>query len=151
MCCHINTQLASLTTSSSFSLEVPIHRGWRVVRRLPGEQYESSVRLHLHLLTKQPGESNILPSPVSSTVFALPPYSPPAHIFHPSLTPSLMEPRSIRHETLVNLSKSDAFPRDGKKKKPEPWWSPLRGEGGDGERKGRGGRDKDYINTQKTL
>lgn len=54
--------------------------------RWPGsgerKQYESSVRSHLHLLTQQLRESNILPSLVFSTVLASP--SPPSpHIFHP--------------------------------------------------------------------
>lgn len=48
----------------------------KAVRRLWQEQYKSSVQIHLHLLTKQLRESNILPSPVFSPAFTLPPSSP---------------------------------------------------------------------------
>lgn len=54
-----------------------LHRGQgRAELRLRREQHKSSVQLHLHLLTKQLRESNILPSLVFSTVFTLPAHSP---------------------------------------------------------------------------
>lgn len=97
------------------------------------------MQLHLHLLTKQLRESNILPSPVFSTMFALQPSSPLQTSFIPLQLPRLMEPRLTRYEAQVNLSKSDVAPKDERSFGGpccEVWW---------GRRKERNGDD---TNTQ---
>lgn len=94
-CCHISTQSFSFIPSSFRSSRWP-GSGER-------KQYESSVQSHLHLLTQQLRESNILPSLVFSTVLALPPSSPPLATHLSSLR--LMESRSIRFGDLSELVK----------------------------------------------
>lgn len=137
---HQHTIASLLTASFSFLSKVSApHSGRGAGRGLWQEQFRSSVQLHLHLLTKQLRESNILPSPVFSTMFALQPSSPLQTSFIPLQLPRLMEPRLTRYEAQVNLSKSDVAPKDERSFGGpccEVWW---------GRRKERNGDD---TNTQ---